>query len=106
MIEKEINFAEADEPTTPDQDEEIEEVASYGPQKLRYYESPKVLGILYREIDEFEILKAIQEQSRPAVFGAQTPRSLSDAVWDYVSQKTTLILWDHHKAFARDVKDK
>jgi hypothetical protein len=106
LIEKDISFEEEDETSTPNEDNELDEVAGYGPQKLRYYESQKVLGKLYREIDEFETLKAIQAQARPAKLGLNATRSLSDAVWNYVNQKTALILWAHHKEFARDVKDK
>lgn len=105
LIEKDINFEEENESSTPDEDKDLDEVASYGPQKLRYYESRKVLGKLYREIDEFETLKAIQEHSRPTSIDRNATRSLTDAVWNYVNQKTALILWEHHKDFARDVKD-
>ena len=106
MIEKDINFAEEDEASTPDDDIELSEIDSYGPPKIRYYESDNALGQLYREIDEFEILRAIQEHSRPNKIGQNQTRSLVDAVWSYVCQKTTLILWEHHKDFARDVKEK
>ncbi|KAK4694786.1 RNA-dependent RNA polymerase, partial [Lecanoromycetidae sp. Uapishka_2] len=105
LIEKEINFEDEEEPSTSDGNKELDEVASYGQQKVRYYESQKVLGKLYREIDEFEILKAIQEHSLPAIPGRNAARSLSDAVWNYVNERTALIIWEHHNDFARDVKE-
>lgn len=105
LIEKGINIEEEAEASTPDENKELEEVASYGPQKVRYYESQKVLGELYREIDEYETLKAIQKHSRPDAIDHNAAGSLAHTIWNHVKQKTALILWEHHKDFARDVKD-
>lgn len=105
-MEKTVNFEEADLSSPPDEDEELAEVASYGPQRLRYYESQNVLGKLYREIDEHKFFEAIQEQSRMPSLNPSKTRSLADAVWNYVRDKTALIQWHHHMAWARDVRDR
>lgn len=105
-MEKSINFEEADLLTPPDEDNEFDEVASYGPPKLRYYESQKVLGKLYRAIDEHKFFEAIQEQSRVPSLKTGKTHSLADAVWNYVRDKTALIQWQHYLAWARDVKDR
>lgn len=105
LVEKNINFEEEDLSTSPDEDDELNEAASYGPPKLRYYESQKVLGKLYREIDEHKFFEAIQEQSRMPSINRGKVRSLADAVWNYVCEKTALIQWEHYESWARDVRD-
>ncbi len=105
-MEKKIDFEEEDLLTLPDEDDELNEVASYGPPKPRYYESQKVLGKLYREIDEHNFFEAIQKQSRMPSVNPSTTHSLGDAVWNYVRDKTALIQWQHYMTWARDVKDR
>ncbi|CAF9923800.1 MAG: hypothetical protein ALECFALPRED_002550 [Alectoria fallacina] len=105
LVEKNINFEEADLSTPPDEDNELDEVASYGPPKVHYYESQKVLGKLYREIDEHKFFMAIQEQSRMPGFNPGKTHSLADAVWKYACDKTALIQWQHYLNWAKDVKD-
>ena len=102
-MEKNLSFEEADLSTPTDEDNEFEEVAGYGFPKPRYYESQKVLGKLYREIDEHKFFEAIQEQSRIKM---GKTRSLADAVWNYVRDKTALIQWQHYMTWAHGVKDK
>lgn len=103
-MEKDVSFEDADLSTPSDEDDEINEVASYGQPKPRYYESQKILGKLYREIDEHKFFEAIQEQSRMSNMGKT--RSLADAVWAYVCEKAILIQWEHHLTWAKDVRDK
>ena len=69
----------------------------------RYYESHKVLGQLYRAIDEHAFFEEIQRQSRSArtLHGS----NLAEQVWDYVRGKTALIQYEHFVPFARDIKD-
>ena len=105
-MEETVNFEEADSSTPSDEDDELNEVASYGPPKLRYYKSHNVLGKLYRAIDEHKFFEAIQEQSRTPSCNPGKTRSLADAVWNYVRDKTALIQWRHHLAWAKDVRDK
>lgn len=105
-MEENINFEEENLPNIPDEDEELNEVASYGPPKLRYYASEKVLGKLYREIDEYKFFEAIQKQARMPSINPGKSHSLADAVWSYVRNKTALIQWEHYKTWASDVKDR
>ncbi len=106
MIEKDINFEEVDSTTYPEEDDEVEEVASYSPPMPRYYESPKILGKLYREIDEQKFFEELQRQSRLSTLNLNKARSLADAVWNYVREKTTNFQWHHYLQFAHDVKDR
>ena len=106
LIEKDVNFEEEDFRRTPEEDEEVEEVASYSPPTPRYYESEKILGKLYREIDEQKFFEELQRQSRLSTLNASKARSLADAVWTYVRERTTNFQWHHYLQFARDVKDR
>ena len=83
--------------------DELDEAASYGPQKHRYYASEKVLGKLYRDIDESKFLAEIQS---PSASKNTESRSLVDVIWQYVRNKTAMIQWRHYLEFAQNVKDK
>ena len=106
LIEKNINFEEVDSATQPEEDDEVEEVASYRPPMPRYYESKKVLGKLYREIDEHKFFEELQRQSRLSTLHPNKARSLAGVVWNYVRQKTANFQWHHYLPFAHDVKDR
>ena len=106
LVEENINFEDEDLQNLPDEDNEFDEVASYGPQKLRYYPSEKVLGKLYREIDEYEFFEAIQKQARMSRTNPGKTHSLAEAVWNYVRNVTALIQWEHYTSWAKDVKDR
>lgn len=104
-MDKDVIFEE-ELPTLPDEDDELSEVTKYGPSTIRYYASEKVLGKLYREIDEHNFFKEIQKQSRmPSTIPGNT-HSLAGAVWNYVRDQTALIQWQHFESWAREVKDK
>ena len=85
---------------TPSDDEDNEDAIDDGPQ-TKYYKSHKILGKLYRAIDERDLLDEIQKRSKSYI-GNQ---GLLDAVWKYVSEKTALIQWEHHTSFAMDIKE-
>src|SRR3954451_13977565 len=63
--------------------------------RYRYYESDKILGKLYRAIDERKIFSEIQKRSH---FSSVTHNStIIRSVWDYVQKKCQLIQWEHLK---------
>ena len=106
LIEKDINIEEIETTTTLEEDDEVAEVASYSPPMPRYYESQKILGKLYREIDEHKFFEELQRQSRPSNLNPNKARSLAGAVWNYVREMTTNFQWHHYLQFAHDVKDR
>ena len=107
LIEKTINFDEEDLYTPPNEpDDELDEVESYEPAKMRYYESPKILGQLYREIDEQNFFEQMQVRSHPLAGAAAGTQSLLDSVWRYVREKTAIIQWAHCIDLAKDIKEK
>lgn len=72
--------------------------------KYRYYESEKVLGKLYRAIDERKIFREIQQRS------AQIEDVIGDGmivrkVWEYVQKKCQIIQFEHKLEWARDIRD-
>ena len=103
LVEKTVSFEEAEADQPPDESDEVEELASYGPPKALYYESDKVLGKLYRDIDEHKFFEDIDSLSQRTEL---TSYSLIEAVWSYVKKKTALIQWQHYIEFAKDVKEK
>lgn len=64
-----------------------------------YYRSQKVLGHLYRNIDETKFLQDIQRHR-----GYPTEQSLMKRVWSYANRETKSIQWAHMLETARHIK--
>jgi hypothetical protein len=71
----------------------------------RYYESKKVLGRLYRAIDERSFFAELQEHSQRLSQTNASRKTPMKRLWDYVQRATDLIQWRHHEERARDIKD-
>jgi hypothetical protein len=69
----------------------------------RYYKSDKVLGKLYRAIDERELFDAIQKHSTGK--SAAKYSRIIDSVWEHVQHHCKLIEWRHKVEWARDLRD-
>jgi len=67
----------------------------------RYYPSTKILGKLYRAIDEHDIFSDLHKYR----IAPNTTTTLLDRVWNHVSQKCRLIHWHHHLTEAQDIRD-
>lgn len=74
-----------------------------GPAPYRYYESNKILGKLYRAIDERKIFLEIQTRVR--MDGGLDSSTLMHAVWDNVKKRCRLIQWEHKTEWARNIRD-
>lgn len=76
--------------------------------KTRYYESSKVLGKLYRAIDEHKIFLEIHRPSSSTSFGAKKTkdaRSALELVWEYIHSKTPHVIgWSNYNTFAISAK--
>lgn len=68
----------------------------------RYYESDKILGKLYRAIDERKLFNEIKQRS--AVKDIANASNVISAVWAYVQHVTRLIQWEHKKDWARELR--
>ncbi len=89
-----------------ERDEEDEEAPSY-----RFYESEKILGRLFRAIDERSILASVQSDSGASIFrltsGAQ---SVLPSLWDKILRRCQvkqcqLPQWERHLSRARGIRD-
>lgn len=91
-----ISFDEAGDPDADgDEDDDFS--------RYRYYESDKVLGKLYRAIDEREIFNEIQQRARTD--GGDNNYTVIHAVWEYIKQECRLIQWQHMREWARGIRD-
>ncbi|KAL8810430.1 MAG: hypothetical protein Q9200_002580 [Gallowayella weberi] len=99
LIEEAITVEELEDHDADEDDNEVVEET----QPTRYYRSEKVLGQLYRAIDEHDFFEEIQRHSR----SARKPQSfsLAEEVWKFVREKTALIQYKHYLPFARDIKE-
>lgn len=96
-IEKrEVVFSGEPAPDFVDDDSDGE-VSSY-----RYYPSTKILGKLYRAIDEQEVFREIQQYSKT---GGTIESQVMAAAWSYVQRICMIIQWEHLKPWARDIRD-
>ena len=101
LIEKEIKMEDMEQ---DDADDDFDE-SPFDTPKIRYYESKKILGKLYRAIDEHKFFKEIQRQSGSIDGPRNQTQSLINKVWQYVQEATVLIEWKHYNEFARNVRD-
>jgi hypothetical protein len=95
LLEEEIDDDEGDVVTELDPES----------RQIKYYESPRILGRLYRAIDEQEFLGELQTQSRSSSTTAELGPILIDRIWRYVIQQTRLVQWTHHRDHARDIRE-
>lgn len=100
LIEKTIDL---NDDSSDDEPDDINEVDDALP-RIRYYESKKVLGKLYRAIDEHKIFEQIQRRSRQ-VGSLMSNESALDRVWKHVQQATALIQFRHYTEVARNIKE-
>jgi len=95
------NIAVEDLPSD-DEDDEDDPVNALNPdsKKTMYYRSEKVLGQLYRNIDETQFLREIQQKQVSEPSG----HSLIDRIWAYVVRETELIQWTYQIETARNIR--
>lgn len=78
-------------------------------QPYKYYESDKILGKLYRAIDEREVFYSVQSQGPSHMNEVGRSRgSISPVlkgVWTYLQRQCQGIQWKHHLERARGIRD-
>jgi hypothetical protein len=97
MKDKPLSFEsrpESDNRTTGDDDDDFA--------RYRFYESDKILGKLYRAIDEREVFASVQQQGQRGGGGGGC---VLGAVWTYLRRRCMGIQWDHHIERARGIRD-
>jgi hypothetical protein len=93
-----ISFDDPDDRDPGDLGDEDDDFSHY-----RYYESTKILGRLYRAIDERQIFKDIKRRASSQSVTSRT--TVIDEVWSYVQRTCKLIQWEHHRDWAKDIRD-
>lgn len=68
----------------------------------RYYESQKILGKLYRAIDEREVFEHVKHRSLYPDISSQS--TVINAVWEHVQRKCAVFQWEHHREWARYIR--
>lgn len=93
---KEGLLLEASAPATQESSNDEDDFSPY-----RYYESDKILGKLYRAIDEHEIFDEIKRYR--ALSGDNS--TVLRHVWAYVERKYRNLLWAEHLSWAHNLCD-
>ncbi|PGH03899.1 hypothetical protein AJ80_08601 [Polytolypa hystricis UAMH7299] len=89
---------EQDEKVVDDDDDEEER------QPMKFYKSEKVLGHLFRAIDEQAFLKKLQDAGQRSSSATGTPPILQSLL-AYVGRETQGFVWDHHIEEAHRIKE-
>ena len=87
------------ESQTSESDEEDE---GGNPSQYRFYKSQKVLGHMYRAIDERKFLKELQGLTQPQQKSGQ---DVMRSVWAYVQHQTARFQWKHHVPMAMEIRE-
>ncbi|KAH8727103.1 rna-dependent rna polymerase-like protein [Phaeosphaeriaceae sp. PMI808] len=72
--------------------------------RIRYYKSNKVLGHLYRRIDERDFFKKMKDNFE-ATHENRDGESLLRKLERYVNRETRGYQWEHHHEFARELRE-
>lgn len=76
------------------------------PRQPRYYESDKILGKLYRNIDETKFLKSLRHHDEAQIApGGGSQDTMFPEFWAYVQRESRAFEWEHHRAVALQIKN-
>lgn len=103
LIQKQIKFEDIEFEEMYQESDELDESAFYSRPKVLYYDSQKILGKLYRNIDERTFFETVQTQARPSHLPNQ---DVIGAVWNHVRGTCSLIQWEHLTDAAHDIRDR
>ena len=98
-----VKIQEGPEIATVEDDTEKDELLAGAEQKFAYYPSQKVLGKLFREIDEVEFLKQVREDAH-SVTSHLPGKPLMETVWDHIKHNTMLVQWNHLRGLAEEIR--
>jgi hypothetical protein len=71
---------------------------------IRYYQSEKVLGVLYRQVDQANFFSRMRNDFK-TVQNKWGEESLIMKLAKYVDRETKLLQWDHHRGFAEELRE-
>ena len=87
----------------PNEDEDLDQSPAE-PVSVQYYRSDKILGKLYRAIDEESFLASIQVDARTSS-AARKGKSILSKLWLHVERQSRSIDWKSHCSWARGIKE-
>ncbi|KKY27150.1 putative rna-dependent rna polymerase [Diplodia seriata] len=110
-----VGFVDAaDQHNADDDDDDADAVEALDPdlRSYKYYESDRVLGRLYRAIDEKTIFEDMHRRLRNSTATTTTPRAAADDgttllshIWNYILRETALIQWESYMPLAREIRE-
>ena len=71
--------------------------------QIRHYKSTKVIGQLYRAIDETAFIDELRDTAEESL-DPNAP-GIFKSLWLYVQRETTGFQWTHHISAAREIKE-
>lgn len=99
-------FDDPDDVEQEDEDEDGNLTASpTDTGSMQHYKSDKVLGKLYRAIDEETFFTNLQGNSSQLINRSASDQSLLLRLWAHVEKRAALIQWTHHSLWAREIRD-
>lgn len=99
IVNKEGLMLDQSDPLQDDEDEYDNEEEDFTPYK--YYTSDKVLGKLFRAVDEHDIFSELHKYRMTS----RENTNLLDELWHHVSRRTVMIQWHQHILEAQDLRD-
>jgi hypothetical protein len=76
---------------------------AYQTYRIRYYRSEKVLGHLYRNIDEKKFFDRMKgDFAARHIWGGE---SLVQKLERYIDRETRIVQWEHHTRFAENLRE-
>ncbi|KAF2200619.1 RdRP-domain-containing protein [Delitschia confertaspora ATCC 74209] len=75
-----------------------------GQRKTLYYESEKILGELYRAIDEKQFFQQMRQISEATQL-CPDEEPIMQTLWKYVKRETMAIQWEHHRQLGEEIRE-
>lgn len=76
------------------------------PRSHHYYTSRKVLGQLYRAIDEERFLRELNVTRASGTYQPDTRvTSLMEKLWGYVRRESITVQWEHYREEAKEIME-
>ena len=97
-------FDRDDETVDLENDEEDPDESPTEPGLLQYYKSDRILGKLYRAIDEESFLASTQGGPRTSS-ASRKEQSELDKLWFHVKKESRGVDWIQYRSWARELKE-
>jgi hypothetical protein len=105
LVLNNVGLAELEEAVEDDIDDP-DSISVLDPEKfsLRYYRSNKILGVLYRQIDQVDFFSRMRSDFQ-TVQQKWGEGSLVMKLAEYIDRETKAFQWEHHRGFAEELRE-